>query len=68
MSLTASYFKDLFVKISADMNKWDNETCQYLEELQYLMGQHFPHTQCMSWNPVCVKRSAQCKTDHWMLT
>lgn len=24
-SLTASYFKDLSVKISADMNKWDNE-------------------------------------------
>lgn len=45
MSLTASYFKALSVKISADTNKWDNEMHQYLEELQYLMAQHVPHTR-----------------------
>ena len=44
MSLTASYFKALSVKISADTNKWDNEMRRYLEDLQYLMAQHVPHT------------------------
>ena len=55
VSLTASCFKDPSVKISADMNKWENEMRQYSEEPQSSMGQHFLHTRRMSRNPAGEK-------------
>ena len=45
----------LFYKDQCRCNKWDNETRQYLEELQDLMSQHFPHTQRMSRDHAWVK-------------